>query len=338
MSSSTSSALASSQTKQTSNESKIDITYTNKFTCSLTDLSDTLEKYGVAIVKDVLDEKECKSLRDLAWSEFEGLTENRLDRKDESTYREIYELFPLHSMLIQYFNVGHMQWVWNIRQHAKVKEVFSTIHETNDLLVSFDGVSFHMPPEITNKGWYRGNKWFHTDQGTKHDELCVQGLVNLYPVNVGDATLAVFEGSHRYHSDFFNHFKKDASKDWYKLANKDEYDFFSGRGCNPIALTAPEGSMFLWNSKTFHQGIEADRKREKPNFRLVSYVCMTPREWATKENLNKRVKALKDLRVTSHWPHRVKLFSSKPRTYGKDLPSVKKMNIPDLNEEGLSLI
>jgi hypothetical protein len=57
-----------------------------------------------------------------------------------------------------------------------------------------------------------------------------------------------------------------------------------------------------------HQGKEPDRTREAPNTRLVSYVCMTPRSMATPAQETKKRKAFDELRTTSHWPHRIKLF------------------------------
>ena len=55
-------------------------------------------------------------------------------------------------------------------------------------------MSFHIPPEITGFGW--ANKtdklWLHTDQSyLRNDFECVQGWINAYDTNEGDATLKV---------------------------------------------------------------------------------------------------------------------------------------------------
>lgn len=62
---------------------------------------------------------------------------------------------PSHSMLIQYFGVGHTQIAWTLRQNPKI--VFATLWNVTaeELLVSFDGMSFNIPPEYTNKGYFR---------------------------------------------------------------------------------------------------------------------------------------------------------------------------------------
>jgi hypothetical protein len=58
---------------------------------------------------------------------------------------------------------------------------------------------------------------------------------------------------------------------------------------------------------------------------------------ATVANIEKKQKALKNLRTTTHWAHRAKLFSKLPRTYGKELPPVKEINPPVLTELGKKL-
>lgn len=95
-------------------------------------------------------------------------------------------------MLLQHWDVGHNPVSWNVRQNSKVIKAFEDIWNTDDLLTSFDGLSISLPCEYTKRGWYRGNTWWHTDQSyLRNDFECVQGLVNLYDVNPGDATLRV---------------------------------------------------------------------------------------------------------------------------------------------------
>jgi len=55
---------------------------------------------------------------------------------------------------------------WNVRQNPKVVDVFAKIWNVKleDLLVSFDGASIQLPPEITGFGFGDDKKWFHSDQ------------------------------------------------------------------------------------------------------------------------------------------------------------------------------
>ena len=43
------------------------------------------------------------------------------------------------------------------------------------------------------------------------------------------------------------------------------------------------------------------------------------------------------MRMTSHWPHNVKLFPKYPRTYGKEIPEIEKLDPPILSEQGKKL-
>ena len=49
---------------------------------------------------------------------------------------------------------------------------------------------------------------------------------------------------------------------------------------------------------------------------------MTPRNLTSKKELEKRKKAFNELRMTSHWPHKVRLFPKFPQTYGKKIKNI----------------
>ena len=164
-----------------------------EYYCSVEDAKQCLEEYGVAVVP-VLSADECESLKTQANAEIYSWTQGKVKLDEPATWRNWFDLFPLHSMLVQYFGVGHLRWMWALRQHPAVSRFFSTIWGVppEDLLVSFDGMSLHLPPEQTKRGWYRGNDWLHTDQAAHRRGLhCVQGWINLEDTDEGDATLCV---------------------------------------------------------------------------------------------------------------------------------------------------
>ena len=91
------------------------------------DLKEKLNKNGVAIVPNVLNEEECLKMRMGMWSDIEHITQQfdtPIKQDDESTWRSWYELYPKHSMLIQNFQFGHTQTVWDVRQNPKVIQPF----------------------------------------------------------------------------------------------------------------------------------------------------------------------------------------------------------------------
>ena len=193
-------------------------------------IKNTIEKYGVAICP-ILNDYECDEMINNKWNLLEYLTSNfeiPIDRNDKSTYKQILELFPNHKMLLQHWKVGHSELVWKVRQNSKVKEVFSKIWNTDDLIVSFDGVSIY----ILDKPTRIQNSWFHVDQSyTRNNFECIQSWINAYDTNEGDATLVILENSHNYHSEFQKRFEITDKKDWFKLQNKDQYEFYINNNC-----------------------------------------------------------------------------------------------------------
>ena len=314
--------------------------YTTKYETTLDNLKDTLDKYGVAVIPNILSKDECKGIIHGFWDYFEHISQKwdvPISRDNSQTWRGIYRLYPLHSMLIQFFNIGHAQFCWDVRQNPAIIDVFSRLWNCSpeELLVSFDGVSFAAPPEETGRGWWKGT-WYHCDQSFRRNELeNIQAWVNAYPTRVGDATLAIMEGSHKYHEEFRDKFNTP-SGEWNKLTPEQE-QFYLEKGCNYQRISCPRGSLVLWDSRTIHCGTEAIKGREKPNFRAVVYVCYAPRKLAKDKDIKKKQKALEEMRLTTHHPLRVRLFAKNPRTYGGDVPEITPINPPVLNELGKKL-
>ena len=306
-------------------------------------LKTTLDTYGVAIIPYVLDEAECETMLKEMWDYFEHITGNKLDRNDRTTWREFYQLYPLHSMLVQHYSIGHAQFAWNLRQNPKIISIFAKLYDCleDDLLVSFDGSSFHLPPEVTNKGYFR-NKWLHTDQSFLDDTTyCIQSWVTALDVHEEDATLMVLEKSHLLHQQFGRDHQKNSKEDWYRLS-EDEIEWYKKATCHEKRISCPKGSLVLWNSKTIHCGVEPLRTRRVENIRAVCYLCYQPKTLlkTTKELekcLKKKQKAFDELRTTSHWPLKSKLFAKNPRTYGGEVPKIEPITVPILTDVGKKL-
>ena len=115
-----------------------------KYFCTKDDVRSTLDKYGVAVVPNVLSPKELEEMRDGMFSYLEYITQNfevPIDRNDSKTYKEYFNILPNRGMLMQFWQIGHAQFVWNLRQNPKIAEIFARIWDCTpeELLVSFDG-------------------------------------------------------------------------------------------------------------------------------------------------------------------------------------------------------
>lgn len=312
-----------------------------RYICNKETLKETLEKFGVAIIPNVLNEEECNQMVDEMWNFFEHISGDwviPLKRDDKTTWKEFYDnIFALHSMLVQHWGIGHSQASWNVRQNEKIIDIFAQLWGTNELLVSFDGSSFNLPPEVTKRGWNKNNTWYHTDQSYKSSDLeSIQSWVTGLDVEKGDATLGIMEGSHKYHKEFQEKFNVTNKEDWYKLSREQE-SFYVEKGCTYKKIMCPKGSMVFWDSRTIHCGVEADKNRSHEKLRAVIYLCYMPREWCDKQNLVKKRKAFEELRTTTHNPCKIRLFPKIPRTYGKPVPKMRLINPPNLTKLGKRL-
>ena len=311
------------------------------YMATLENFKDVLSTHGVAVIPSVLSTEECVGMNGGMWDSLERLTslfETPIERDDESTWVEFFKFRPMHAMLMQHYKIGHAQYVWDVRQNPKVANVFAKLWDVapEELLVSFDGVAIHFPPEVTHRGWYR-NEWFHTDQSLKRNSFeCVQGLVTSREVREGDATFTFLDGSHALHKELADAALEKGPGDWVVLT-PEQLDFCKSKGCVVQSVVCPAGSIVLWDSRTIHAGKEPVKGRPEMNFRNVVYVCMTPRKLATSRAIAKKKEIFEKQRMTTHWPHRPKMFGVLPRTYGNEMPTVATLRAPVLTDLGKKL-
>jgi len=180
--------------------------------------------------------------------------------------------------------------------------------------------------------------WTHVDQSYARPQfMCVQGMVTLWDVNEGDATLCFREGSNAGHKAFGDRFGNTDLRDWQIIKNKQQDDFVSKYPLRCVKATA--GSLILWDSRTLHQGIEPRKDREgKDTIRCVVYVCYLPRSHSDSSELQKKIDIFKEGRMTSHWPTPVHMFDKHPKLFGNQkLPTVTYPPKPVLTDLGRRL-
>lgn len=328
-----------------------------KYYATLDTLPQVLQEYGVAILPSVLNDTECDDMIQGMWSSLSHLTqqwEQPIQKDNESSWLGFNALYPMHSMLLQHHGIGHAPFVWNVRQNEKCIAGFCALYQSRaeDMLVSFDGVSFHFPPEKRqNRGWYNKN-WFHCDERFDPSPQpakklfptsdCVQSWVTAFDIDDGDATLSILEKSHLYHHEFGQTFGLRDKKDWYAIQSETQAEFFAQRGCQEVRIRCPRGSQVFWMSSLMHCGVEPLKDRVHPHFRLVTYLCYQPRSAVPQHTLikalNKRRQAFDKKRMTSHWPLKATLFPAHPQTYGKPLPVLCPLPEPDILPLGRKLI
>jgi ectoine hydroxylase-related dioxygenase (phytanoyl-CoA dioxygenase family) len=276
--------------------------YTNK-----KNVLNTLNKFGVAIILDVLSIDECNNMKNNMWNYLEDVSKKwkiPISRNDPNTYsqtNELYYNYEQMSLLMNFWLISHSELCWNLRENSKIVEIFANIWsvKADELLVSFDGASIQLPPEITGFG-FGDRKWFHTDQSYLSNDLkYIQSWITPFDVNEGDATLCVLEKSNLYHKEFAETFEITSTKNYSHL-NDEQINFYKNKGCDEVKILCPKGSLVLWDGRTIHYGAEPSKHRNKLNTRCVVYLCYLPRSLSSKENLEKLKYAFDNLLATQH--------------------------------------
>lgn len=316
-----------------------------KYVTDVDGLRETLNEYGVAVIPNVLNDEECEEIVHGMWDFFETITsswDTPIRRDDESTWSKFYDLAPLHNMLVQHYQVGHAHISWKVRQNTKIVDIFAKFYDVprEDLLVSFDGLSFHLPFEKTKKRYNQATSdktWYHTDQSyTRNNFECMQSWVTGLDVNQGDGTLGFLENSHKFHAAFGKKYKITDRSDWYKLSDL-ELKYYKDKGCEEKRIRCPKGSLVCWDSRTIHFGAQPQKGRVVPNLRSIVYLCYMPRALCSATNLEKKKKAFNEMRTTNHYPCKPKLFPLEPRRYGAEHVVTDPIDPPNINALGRRL-
>lgn len=95
---------------------------------------------------------------------------------------------PWLSQVPRRYGVAHESFAWGVRQEPGVIDAFAKVYDTEDLIVSFDGVNLAYPRSDLKKN----TPWPHQDQDPEKPGFrCLQGLVNLLPNGDNDGGLIV---------------------------------------------------------------------------------------------------------------------------------------------------
>jgi ectoine hydroxylase-related dioxygenase (phytanoyl-CoA dioxygenase family) len=292
-----------------------------KYITTPENLKNTIMEYGVGIIPNVINSNECEQMKNGMWDFLEFTTQNfktPIKRNDVNTHKAFNKLYPIDSMLVQNWGIGHAQFLWDLRQNTKIIDVFKELWDDNNLLVSFDGASFHFPnvPLISYD-----TPHLHSDQSyCRNDFECVQSWITAYDVSEGDATLTFLENSNKLHKAYGDYFNVTDESDYYEISNADGsgMKFYLDTGCKQKYIKCKAGDMVFWDSRTVHSGSLPLKESQHDNTRCVAYLCYMPKKLITPDNLEKKQLAFLDLMSTCHWPHKPELFSELPYSFHYD--------------------
>lgn len=284
-------------------------------------LSEYFDANGFVVIKNAASPQEVEKGISLFWDLVET-QQPMIKRNDPSTW-DVW-IAGTDTGIMSGYGIGQSEFLWHVRQLPKVKEAFTRVWGTDDLLVSYDGCGVFRSVEF-NQSWRTQGGWYHIDQNcyNRKGRHAVQGLMNFYPSGPHDGGFVVVpksvhminEAFEKYDDlctkktrDFVRLFPED--KFWVEAVNAVKRDATTKYDLYPVKLNLAPGDLVLWDSRSIHCNgpptkLSSDPKAKTQLKRLAAYVCMTPTSLATniEQLLKFRIYAFQYGITTTHWPH-----------------------------------
>lgn len=280
-----------------------------------------LDNKGYTIIPDVINENEI--------IEYISEFNDWMDSIEDSD--ELHKIIHYHG-IFKYFQVGHQRFAWLLRTNKKIQDIFKSIWNTDELVVSFDGCCYYSK-DYNNSETY----WIHSDQsGLKKGRHCVQSFLSL--TSNKDKSFIVYEGSHKLHEHYTYLYNITNPSDWNPIPKEYTNKFLETKK----VLNVKAGSLVLWDSRTFHQNTCGTVESRED--RLVQYLCFLPKNHIsnTKEQQELRQKYFENLNTTNHYPYPMAPVPLQPNTYNYynpdnqiyiDYEKLRKPKLDDLYNE-----
>lgn len=305
-----------------------------------------LEEHGYCVIPQVLSTSETEVLYQRVWHEYieKAWPSCRMD--DRSNWEEE---FPMHNVWGLFAGpAGQTQVMWDLRQNPLIVEIFANIWNTKDLIVSMDGLSLMCPTEIR---YHYVEPWPHVDQtvsrredGFTHNsnspmDFVSESLLSTQPFTIqgqflfedsfdGDGGFCCIPGSHLKFGEFAPELEAikelQLSKEEKKKAENECLHKFFGDETDELGssyrfkhITAPRGSLILWDSRTIHWGQFPRKDRpysDNPKVRMVGFLCYVPKSRLTDEGRALRKEAFETGNATGHNPSYPEIKCSKDHT------------------------
>lgn len=286
-----------------------------------TSLPAVLEQHGCAIVSGVVSDEECIHLEGLFAQDLLDLVDvpaaQQARGKVQQTVERLMEdvrAWPLGSMGIlgqldrcQLRGLPHGRFAWQCRLHQNVRRCYEVVHGTQELVSSCDNPFFAPPAreeQHQNKSWPHfdhnlHDKRFFDGAGHAVGEWAVfQGLLYVWSSeSLHASTTVVLPGSNR---DVYAAMMNDPSM--IKRGQKGNH-FCQLTALSPLQaqwdvgarrVPVPRGGLFLWSSRTLHQGWSGGPRLAQP-------VCWEPSERRDEQALDRKLRLAALGLPSTHW-------------------------------------
>jgi hypothetical protein len=199
--------------------------------------------------------------------------------------------------MVYWNGLSQSDFMWSLRTDPAILDIWHRLHETKELVVSFDSFSVY----LSNK--QKSQSWLHTDLKFNSEIYSIQGAYNFLPVTETSSGFVVVPKSH-----------KTYKIDKKTKTNFSQIDIDDPHNDKAVKLIIPENCFVLWNSKTIHAntGI-SDKKLIKDLNRLTCYITYFPKSLRPADIFEKRLIGYKNGASCSHYAID---FNQKQHPYG----------------------
>ncbi|CAF1266991.1 unnamed protein product [Rotaria sp. Silwood1] len=266
-----------------------------------------LNENGYVVISDVLNQDEINENKQLLWKFIENASKGAIKRDDPDTWSNQWPSFSSHG-LIATFGIGQSDFLWSVRSHPQVKNVFARLWNTRQLLVSFDGCGVFRDWRY-NPMWKTSGGWEHVDQNPKKkpDRCCIQGIVSLTDQNERSGGLIVYPHTHLRFTELCD--ITENSNDFVKVPSNHSI-MNHGQTLGKL-VHCRAGDLILWDSRLIHCNSPATAIEERcPNepvglLRIAAYVSMSPTTFVNGQTLDefreKRKEMVQNNYTLTHW-------------------------------------
>jgi hypothetical protein len=218
-----------------------------------------LNTNGYIFIENVLSKGECDNYIDEIW----GFLQNgckSINRNEPKTL--CTRNWPKNNNGHINIDVGHTQFIWDIRTNNNIIDIFNEIYDDNELKTSFEGITIVKPPEYVKRRKQPKEFFYLCHPLNKNDINCYRGLLVLEDCDINDCTFNVLVGSHNVYDDYTTEHSINKYKNFIRI---DDSTWFINNLCEKKTHKIKRGTLILYDSKLAYYIKSPQRYRTNKN-------------------------------------------------------------------------
>jgi ectoine hydroxylase-related dioxygenase (phytanoyl-CoA dioxygenase family) len=284
-----------------------------------------LDENGYVVIQDVLSKEKQITYFKMFAKDWKQVSPN-FDFHNEETWTPSNSPIMWNKGIAYWNGFGQSDFMWALRLDNRILSIWKKLHNTDNLVVSFDAFSVYLSNTQKSKSW------LHVDQNNNCDIFSVQGAYNFLPVTENSSGFIVVPKSHKTYTENLK-----------SKSNFCQIDEFDKHRELAVKLLIPSNCFILWNSKTIHANVGISDIKLKKNFnRLTCYLSYFPKALRPDNIFNKRINGYVNKDTCGHFAIR---YNKKNHPYGvkktydaRNFNFIEDKNIDNIPKEIYNLI